>query len=133
MKEAAVGVDVATSFPALSVDSSAFAMFGSQRVPIVASDDEELRAVRRPTTVEEACERKPFANVPREVSESEPAVIEPTFAVFALSVVVVAVSKKAVPETVSAVDEAFRKYDVEDAMRPALAQMGVEVDCTATP
>ena len=133
MKEAAVGVEVATSLPALSVDSSAFVTFGSQRVPSVARDDEELRVVRRPATVEEACERKPPASVPRELSESAPPVSDPIVALLLLSVVEVAVPKKAVPLTVSAVDEAFTKYEVEDAMSPAVAQKGVEVDCTATP
>ena len=128
MNEEAVGVEVATSLPALSVDSSVFVTFGSQRVLSVARDDEELRVVRRPATVEEACEMKPPANVPRALSDSVPAVSDPIVALLLLSVVEVAVPKKAVPETVSAVDEAFTKYEVEDAMSPAVAQMGVEVD-----
>jgi hypothetical protein len=127
MKEDAVGVEVAVSLPALSADNSALVTPGSQRVPIVARDEEELRAVRRPATVEDACDRKPPANVPREPSESVPAVSVPIVALLLLSVVEVAVPKKAVPETVSAVDEAFTKYEVEDAMSPSVAQKGVEV------
>jgi hypothetical protein len=114
-KEAAVGVEVATSLPALSVDSSALVKLGSQRVPSVARDDEELRVVRRPATVEDACDRKPPASVPRVLSESPPAVSEPIVALLLLSVVELAVPEKAVPETVSAVDDAFTKYEVEDA------------------
>jgi hypothetical protein len=71
MKEDAVGVEVAVSLPALSVDSSVLVTPGSQRVPIVARDEEELTAVRRPATVDEAWDMKPPANVPRELSDND--------------------------------------------------------------
>src|SRR3989344_1542289 len=39
----------------------------------------------------------------------------------------------AVPETVSAVDDAYTKREVDDACRPAANQMAVEVELAAAP
>ena len=55
--------DVETSCPFALVESRELAMFGSQRVEIVWSVLDAFCAVNSSATVEEACERKPLANV----------------------------------------------------------------------
>ncbi len=70
-----------------------------------------------PTTVEEAWETKPPVKVERpatlkvEPSASVPAESVPIVEVFALSEVDVAAPRYEIPETVSAVDEAYGNWD----------------------